>query len=366
MDIGLHSDQLDLRKNVRDVLAVECPPDYVRQAMADPHRWQSLWKTVVDLGWTAVADVSTGGTDHEIGLTTIDLVVVLEACGAALAPIPLLSTVGLAAGVLRAGRGAFADTVAELVDGTVATLAVQSPGTRLPGPPMTVTGGLVSGRAEHVPDLERADVIVTLAVDTASDDVFAVTLRPGDGVRIDPVESVDAARPLANLQVHARPESLVPVDVRTALAVPLLATAAELIGVADSALARAVAFAQSRVQFGRAIGSFQGVKHALANNHVALERARSLTYAAAARLDDQATTAAEGWTAAALAKAAASDAALDCVRNAVQVHGAIAQTWEHDMHLYLRRAWHGAALLGDSRALYHLVGRRFICGDADE
>ncbi|KLO28768.1 acyl-CoA dehydrogenase [Mycolicibacter heraklionensis] len=366
MDIGLHSDQIGLRNNVREVLAAECPPDFVRHAMADQHRWQSLWKTVVDLGWTAVADVSTGPAGDGTALGVIDLVVVLEACGAALAPVPLLSSAGLAAGVLRAGRGAFDDTVAELVDGTVATLAVQSPGQRMPAPPMTVTDGLVSGRADHVPDLARAELVVTLATDGSTGEVFAVVLRPGDGVRIDPVESVDPARPLANLEVHARPESLAPVDVTTALTVPLIAAAAELIGVADSALAHAVTFAKSRVQFGKAIGSFQGVKHALANNHVALERARSLTYAAAAQLDDPARTPADGWTAAALAKAAAGEAALSCVRTAVQVHGAIAQTWEHDMHLYLRRAWHGAALLGDSQTLYHAVGRRFICGETDD
>jgi alkylation response protein AidB-like acyl-CoA dehydrogenase len=69
------------------------------------------------------------------------------------------------------------------------------------------------------------------------------------------------------------------------------------------------------------------------------------------------------WTAAALAKAAANDAAANCTRTAVQVHGALGQTWEHDAHLYVRRAWQGAALLGDSRALYYEVGRRF-CGGA--
>ncbi|HEY4796383.1 MAG TPA: acyl-CoA dehydrogenase family protein, partial [Mycobacterium sp.] len=111
--------------------------------------------------------------------------------------------------------------------------------------------------------------------------------------------------------------------------------------------------------FGKPIGAFQGIKHALADNYVALERARGLTYAAAARLDDPATSVAAGWDAAALAKAAAAEAAVGCGRTAVQVHGALAQTWEHDMHLYLRHAWQGASTLGDSRALYHAVGRRF-------
>ena len=148
-------------------------------------------------------------------------------------------------------------------------------------------------------------------------------------------------------------------DVESALATPLVAAAADLVGVAGAALARSVEHAKSRQQFGKPIGAFQGIKHALADNYVALERARSLTYAAAARLDDPATSPPAGWTAAALAKAAAAEAAVGCARTAVQVHGALAQTWEHDMHLYLRHAWQGASTLGDSRALYHAVGRRF-------
>lgn len=352
MDIGPGADQLALRENVRDVLAAECPPDLARQATTDPQCWHGLWKSVVGLGWPALA-----GRDFR----AIDLAVVLEECGAAIAPIPMLSSVGLAAGVLQAAGPALDSTVAKLVDGTVATLAAQPPGSRLPAPPMTLDGGRVRGRAVQIPDLTRAELIVTLAV--SGDDIVAVVIRTGDGVRIEETESIDPSRPLANLDVDAAPEATAPVAVELALARPMLAAAAELVGVAAAALRRAVEHATSRMQFGKPIGSFQGVKHALADNHVALERARSLTYAAAARLDDPTTPPAHGWTTAALAKAAAGDAAVNCSRTAVQVHGAIAQTWEHDMHLYIRRAWQGAALLGDSRSLYDAVGRRFVAGE---
>jgi alkylation response protein AidB-like acyl-CoA dehydrogenase len=141
----------------------------------------------------------------------------------------------------------------------------------------------------------------------------------------------------------------------------LVAVAADLVGVASAALQRSVEYAKTRRQFGTPIGAFQGIKHALADNYVSVERARSLTYAAAARLDEPPTMGA-AWTSAALAKAAAADAATSCARTNVQVHGALGQTWEHDAHLYVRHAWQHAALLGDSRALYHEVGRRFAGG----
>src|ERR1700741_4799378 len=101
MDIGLTSEQLSLRDTVRDIRPPESPPDASRQAMTDPERWRTLWKTVVDLGWTDLAAPDANG---DYG--PVELAVVLEECGAAIAPIPLLSSVGLAAGALRTCRRA--------------------------------------------------------------------------------------------------------------------------------------------------------------------------------------------------------------------------------------------------------------------
>ncbi|GFG75236.1 acyl-CoA dehydrogenase family protein [Mycobacterium botniense] len=353
MDVGLNSGQLALRETVHGVLCTECPPDVARQALTDPERWRTLWKTVVDLGWTELAAPA-----DDYG--TLDLAVVLEECGAAIAPIPLLSSVGLAAGVLRAAGVGVDALLRDLTRGVVATLAAHPPGCRLPGIAMTLQHGRVRGRAVAVPGVTRAELIVTLA--TSADGPVATVVRSGDGVVVQPGESIDPAQPVADIEVDAEPVIGVPVDLDSALAASLVAAAADLVGVAGAVLSRSVEHAKSRQQFGKPIGAFQGVKHALADNYVCLERARSLTYAAAARLDDPATTPTDAWMVAAMAKAAASDAAVGCARTAVQVHGAIAQTWEHDMHLYLRHAWQGAALLGDSRALYYAVGRRFAGG----
>ncbi|OCB11328.1 acyl-CoA dehydrogenase family protein [Mycobacterium intracellulare] len=358
MDVGLNSEQLSLRDTVRDILRTECPPEAARQALTDPERWRALWKTVVDLGWTELAAPSEAGAGD---YGPVELAVVLEECGAALAPIPLLSSVGLAAGVLR--DAGLDSVLADITGGAVATLAVHAPGSRLPGAPMTLRDGRLRGRAVAVPHLSRAELVVTLARDDAGDTVAAV-VRCGDGVTVVPAaESTDPAQPLATADIDAAPVAVARVDVESALTAPWVACAADLIGVASAALRRSVEHAKSRRQFGQPIGAFQGIKHALADNYVSLERARSLTYAAAAALADSAATPGNAWTSAALAKAAAGDAAAACARTAVQVHGALGQTWEHDVHLYVRRAWQGAAQLGDSRALYHEVGRRF-CGGA--
>ena len=357
MDIGLSSEQLSLRDTVRGILRAECPPDAARQAITDPERWRTLWKTVVDLGWTELA--APGNVDYG----PVELVVVLEECGAALAPIPLLSSVGMAAGALRAGG--LDSVLTDVAGGVVATLAVHAEGSRLPGAPMTLRGGRLRGRAVAVPNLSRAELIVTLA---RSDDSVVVAVARCDsasGVTVLARESTDPAQPVADVEIDAEPLATAPLKtggVESALTAPLVATAADLVGVAGAALRLSVEHAKIRRQFGTPIGAFQGIKHALADNHVSVERARSLTYAAAARLADPEATPSAAWTAAALAKAAAGDAAANCARTAVQVHGALGQTWEHDAHLYIRHAWQGAAMLGDSRALYHEVGRRFAGG----
>jgi alkylation response protein AidB-like acyl-CoA dehydrogenase len=362
MDVGLTSVQLSLRDTVRDILRAECPPDAARQATndagTDPERWRALWKTVVDLGWTELAAPDVAG---DFG--PVELAVVLEECGAAIAPIPLLSSIGLAAGALRACGPTVEPVLAEIAGGVVATLAVHSPGCRLPGAAMTLQGGRLRGRAVAVPNASRAQLIVTLA--KADDGIMAAAVRCGDGTTILAGDSTDPAQPVADVEIDAEPLAAVEIaSIESALTAPLVAAAADLVGVASGVLHRAVEHAKSRRQFGTPIGAFQGIKHALADNYVGVERARSLTYAAAARLGDPNTTPEAAWTAAALAKAAAGDAAANCARTAVQVHGALAQTWEHDIHLYVRHAWQGAALLGDSRALYHEVGYRFAGGAA--
>src|SRR4051794_22073848 len=295
MDVGFSDSQHELRAAVRDVLAKECPPSLVRACLDDHDAWRPLWQKVVDLGWTGLALF-----DEDAGMGVIELIAVLEELGAAAAPVPLLSSVGLAAGALRAVGSDARRWQEELAEGAVGALAIDA---------------------------------IDVTLDASRADLFVVVV--GDELRI-----------LRRGALDADPEAVLHVSSRAALAVPLTAAAAELVGLATTVLDVAVTHAATREQFDRAIGSFQGVKHRLADCYVAIERARSLTYAAAMLCTDGDTAADDRWRAAALAKAAASDAAVETARAGVQVHGALGMTWEHDMHLYLRRAWQLAPVLG--------------------
>jgi alkylation response protein AidB-like acyl-CoA dehydrogenase len=343
LDVGFSESQLELRASVRSVLATECPPAVLREVIADPDRWRPLWKTATDLGWPSLMLL-----EGDAGV--VELVAVLEELGYAAAPFPLLSS-GLAAGVLRAAGGSPVQD--ELAAGAVGALGVT--GARTLTPSLTWDGRRLTGTVCSVADATRADVFVLLA----QGDV-AVVVRPGPGVEVTRHEVVDPGRPLADLTVDVVPEAVLPVQLGDALALPLTAAAAELVGVGTRLLDLAVSYALTRDQFGHPIGAFQGIKHRLADTYVALERARSLTYAATMLVDDLDADRLQRWRAALLAKAAASDAASGAARAAVQVHGAIAMTWEHDVHLYLRRAWQSAALLGDSRALYAAAGALLV------
>jgi alkylation response protein AidB-like acyl-CoA dehydrogenase len=349
VDVGFSDSQLELRSAVREVLERECPPSVAREALSDPERWRPLWKTVTDLGWTGLALL-----DDEAGYGVIELIAVLEEVGAAAAPIPLLSSAGFAAGVLRAAGPDAAPWQERLAEGAVGVLGVAAPVARGFDPSLSYADGRVQGVVGGVADADRAELLVLLARGPAGGAV-ATVVRPGDGVTVTTADAVDPGRSVATLTVDAPVECALPIELPAALSLPLTAAAAELVGLAGRALDVAVTHARTREQFGKPIGAFQGMKHPLADCYVAIERARGLTYAAAMQLTDPDAAPADTWRAALLAKAAAGEAATETTRIGVRVHGALGMTWEHDMHLYLRRAWGSATTLGDQRTLYRLA-----------
>jgi alkylation response protein AidB-like acyl-CoA dehydrogenase len=350
--IGPSDDQRRLAESASAALAAHSPLALTRAAYDDPIAADGLWSTIVDLGWTGV--ISAGDADSD---EVLNCVVLLEAAGHAVVAAPLLSTLGLAAGALRSCRAEAAGLLDEIAGGATAALLVSVDGSRLPAPSLTLSRGRLSGRVDQARDIGRAAVIVALA---AAEDgtTYLTAFRSGSGIEITELDGVDPSQPVASVTVDVSPELCVQAEAVSVLAVPLVAAAAELVGVADRAVAMSVAHAKTRHQFGQPIGGFQAVKHRLADAYVGVERARSLTYAAASHCAGDDSRAA--WRAALLAKAAANDAATNATRAAVAVHGAIAQTWEHDAHLLIRRAWQSSALMGESAALYAAAARDYV------
>ncbi|WP_347221415.1 acyl-CoA dehydrogenase [Mycolicibacterium poriferae] len=285
-----------------------------------------------ELGWTGLALAEEhGGSGFGLG----EVAVVLECLGRHLAPGPFLPTVCAAVVLDRyAPDTVAAQLLPSLANGqTVAALGV---------------AGSVSVSADHVATGEHPTVLgapdADLLVLTAGDDLVVVDAA-ADGVTVTALDSLDTTRSLGSVTLRG---VAVPQDrvlrgaARNARTVWRILTAAEAVGVGWAALQMAVDYAKVREQFGRTIGTFQAVKHHAANMLVDVEVATAATWDAA-RADDLDSA----WFAAAVAAALAIRAQVSTTQNNIQLHGGIGYTWEHDAHLYLRRARTLAALMAD-------------------
>jgi alkylation response protein AidB-like acyl-CoA dehydrogenase len=355
VNFGFDEDQRALREAAEAFLAKEAGPGFVRAALEDPQAWRPLWAAIVELGWTSLAVPESAGG---LGLGVVDLVGLAEVTGRWALPVPFVTSAGLAAPLLAAHP----DALAAIAGGAVTTLAVQGPDVFDADPTAGVTwdGRSLRGRKRLVPDAVRADAIAVVAAG-ADGPVVALVPAGADGLAIEPTHAADPNRPLADLELDVVAPA-VAVDPEPGLDVARTVLAAELVGVADRLLGLSVEHATTRTQFDRPIGAFQAVKHRLADLYVAVERARTLTYDAAMVLDDDDSPRGRRALVASLAKAAASEAALTAARTGVQVHGAIGITWEHDVHLFARRARQGAAALGDHLAHYRRAAELHLAG----
>ena len=325
MHFAFTDTQLEFRDAVRQVLAKECTTADVRAAYEAPAARTARWATLAELGVTGLTVPEQRGG---LGLGLVDLVLLAEEAGRVALPEPLVATTGVAAPLLvdldadRPDDGRIAPWL-EAVAGGGLTAAVADP--RWPGEPVAGAVG--------------ADLLL---VTTDGPDGRAVHGVDAATVTVTPVPSLDPTRRLGTpvwtpstdtvLATGARADALLAATADRAA----VATAAELLGLADAMIALTAAYAKDRQQFGKPIGSFQAVKHLLAGAQVLLEFARPVVYGAAWTLDAGAPDASR---AASVAKACASDAATEATRVSLQVHGAIGYTWECDLHLYLKRAW---------------------------
>jgi alkylation response protein AidB-like acyl-CoA dehydrogenase len=342
MRFRLSDEQQALAREARRFFERAAPPAELRRAMeSDSGFAPELWAGMVELGWPALPiDEAHGGA----GLGPVELGVVMEAAGAALACAPLLSTVCLAANLIRLGgdEEQQARWLPELAAGRLRAAVAWLDGERPLRARARAGGYVLDGDKRLVVDGHTAQLVLV----SAGDDVLAVAAdAPGLTRRARP--SLDPTRRVAELSLDGVP-ALARLPRTGALARTLelasVALAAEQLGGAERCLALAVDYAKTRVQFGRAIGSFQAIKHTLADLLMRIESARSAVQWAAyvAGSDED-----ELPVAAALARSVATETYLRAAGDLIQVHGGMGFTWEHEAHLHLRRARGSAVLLGD-------------------
>ncbi|MCR6485206.1 acyl-CoA/acyl-ACP dehydrogenase [Amycolatopsis sp. OK19-0408] len=320
-----------LRSTVRTLLTRRSA---VRTAMESPLGYDDkLWSTLCEqIGVAGLAIPSQYGG---LGAGLAEVCVVLGELGRTLTPAPMLGSAVLCGeALLRSGNhSACSRLLPGIAAGTtLAALAWSDPDW---APGLSVSSSGLDGRAHYVLDGDLADVLLAVARTSDGLGLFEVPLS---GVRRSRVTTLDPTRRLAVVDFSSAPARRLDVSgfpLPLVLETAAVAVAAEQVGAASRALELTVEYAQQRRQFGRAIGSFQALKHRMADVHVHVEAARSALYAALVDGDSDAVSAARVVCGEAFSHAAAE---------MIQMHGGIAITWEHDAHLYFKRA-HGSSLL---------------------
>jgi alkylation response protein AidB-like acyl-CoA dehydrogenase len=347
-------EQNQLRDAVRKFSAEHFSEEKVRQLMeSDPPFDPKIWARLG--GELGVLGLSVSEADGGVGGTLVDQAVAIEELGARLACGPLFGTVYLAIPALVAASSGPArdELLGDLIEGrrTAAVVVVDRAGVFDPDTvTVTATGGALSGTATQVVDGGIADVLLVAASGTDGVALYAVDTAAA-GVQRTPLATLDLTRSEANVTFADAPARVVassaeaPRVLDHALQVGAALLAVEQVGAAQDLLDLSVEYAKSRLQFGRPIGSFQAVKHRLADLLVDVEHARSTAYHAIWALADGSDDPA---LATSIAQAVCSAALSHVATDTIQVHGGIGFTWEHQAHLYYKRAATDAALLGSA------------------
>ncbi|VVJ18269.1 Acyl-CoA dehydrogenase (EC [Amycolatopsis camponoti] len=323
-----------LRDAVRSLLTRRSGPEAVRAAMESPLGYDDkLWSTLCEQIGVAALTIPEHYGGAGAGLA--EACVVLAELGAALTPAPMLGSAVLCGEALL--RGGNDEACERLLPGIAAgtTLAALAWSDEAWSPGLTASDTGLDGRAHYVLDGDLADVLLAVA---RTDDGLGLFEVPLDGVRRERVTTLDPTRRLAVVECASTPARRLDVtgfDLRKLRDTAVVAVAAEQVGAAARALELTVEYTKQRKQFGRPIGSFQALKHRMADVHVHVEAARSALYAALVDGDAEAVT---------TAKVVCGEAFSHAAAEMIQLHGGIAITWEHDAHLYFKRA-HGTALL---------------------
>jgi alkylation response protein AidB-like acyl-CoA dehydrogenase len=366
MDLEFTEDQLALRDAARSLLDASCPPSLVRSVHEGTGDGADLWRTLVDHDWAALGLPEEAGG---LGLGFVEVGILVEELGRVAAPSPFLATVTQLVPALREAGSTF--LLGEVASGGVTgSLAIAEDGRWEPT--------AVAATARRHGSAWVLDGVKTSVVDAGTAAELAVVARgpeglglfvvPGAAVRSDTPQVLDPTLPAGTVlleQVAVEGERVLvePGDPRAERVVTrVLEEATTSVALSTVATCRAifeatVQYAKDREQFGRPIGSFQAIKHRLAECYLAVERASALAWFAAltvAEDDDRRATAT------AMAKAAAGNCAQLLTRDGLQLHGGVGFTWEHDLHFLLKRAMAGNLLFGTAAThrarLGHLLG----------
>jgi alkylation response protein AidB-like acyl-CoA dehydrogenase len=357
MDFDLSKPQKMLQASVKEFMSRHCPLERVRELMETPTAFDAeLWEGLTDQGWTSL----TLPEEHEgLGLGAVELAAVTEAMGGFCLPGPFVSNLWAAELLAASGNDELAgETLPGVADGeirlTVALL--EESGSWDPDSvqleiELTADGPTVSGSKLFVSDAETAAHL--LVVGRADGDLAVVSLPvDSDGVSIEAMPAIDATRKIYRVVLDrvttgslvARGEAAERA-LHRATRLATVAVCSELVGGMQWVLDTAVEYAKTREQFGRVIGAFQAVQHHCADMLFNLESARSAAYYAAwaVSVDDPGAD-----RVVSVAKAYCSDAAREVGNLGIQVHGGIGFTWEHDLHLFYKRAKSNEILFGDA------------------
>ncbi|WP_116047637.1 acyl-CoA dehydrogenase family protein [Amycolatopsis palatopharyngis] len=338
--------ETDLRASVRDLLTDRCDPESVLGRIETGQPCDlSLWRTLAaDLG---VAGLQVPEALGGHGASVRESAVVLEELGRSVAPVPFLSSAVLATSALLAAdtsRPEVAQPLGRLAGGEqVGVLAVAFstwPGAAFPDGVRAEGDGALTGKVGTVADAAAADLLLVPAMGKDGPGLYAVTSAAA-GVTVTARVSLDPTRQVADVVLDgARATPLVTGDQAAAVLATALRTgagllASEQLGIAQWCLDETVSYVKQRFQFGRPVGSFQALKHRLADLYLELVSARAAArYAADVLASDSPDVA----VAVAVAQSYCADLAVHAAEECVQLHGGIGMTWEHPAHLYLKRA----------------------------
>ena len=326
MDFELSDDQVALRDGARSLLDGRSAPTQVREVVdAGGGIDDGLWSAMVEQGWTALAVPEDKGG---LGLGIVELALLLEEVGGHVAPAPVLQQ-ALALDALVTGDGPI-----ELIDALTSGEAIGTVAFK----PVTSDGATVTGRPEPVIHAPLARVLIV----RTEDELFAV-----DGLTSTAEPAMDRTRSLGWVSLDGAPAVRIggADAVERFIDLGALGHSAELLGASARVLDLSVEYAKERVQFGRPIGSFQAIKHRCADMLVDVEGMRSAVYHAVWALgagDPDRSVAAS------TAKTWCSDASRRVMASGLQVHGGIGFTWEHDLHLFVKRAQLDGISFGDA------------------